>query len=597
METGDRQPVPLHELLGIIVAPEFECSIAAAELNAAVADVFERKPARPFRALVDLSRDRAATFEVAETSWFSGSVDGLNYRLVLAKESKWSPPVVPEQTSGFKLMLRKLLSNSVQAPELPTPTEQPAQPPMLAALIEGSYLVPLATFEKRQDGACSYVQIGSEIQDDKLHAVRTDDAVTSRKEIIEDIRNFNTGSNQIHGTTIEFAAATPGKFNENIPKNLLDLVAAETPKYAEVLHNRLEQKATEVIEKEFDYPCHQATLVAVEPGKEPQEQPYTVRPLSVPIVGEDKRLYTFVLAKEGQEGKQTIGVIVRGRVYLPLVHIQPDLSHFESAHTNKRLTPRQLQELIHFVGAAPKHPANEIANADHEHTVMLWSDALLGKTTMEQIRQIQLNFQTRPATATRVRSQLVVPPSAPTIGWPLIKPSDPSANLAQFIADLSGPLTDDGEEINRLPEHASREQRGRFNAIVSSMRVNFGEQTVLGNRLLRIFAPNIDDVLPQSSHERIIDFLGLVDCTQPLVGELTGVDIGTVKGDLTIRAEFQRNMERYTCTIYGAPKALGTAPVRLYELSVNPLTGEVSDPERAADVLNLLTTLRPEAAE
>ncbi len=178
-------------ILGAAIGFEFECSFAAAEANKAAhelldervnqRDIDERRRSQyhecpPYQEIQIVGQ----AFDLQKTE-----VIDLDWHPVLAEQPvklALLQPIIKTKRAitGRTKFLRRTVSAEHEV-------EQTGDP-VLAAIF-GDVALPLATFSRRKDGNCSYVQIGSEVKDDNFHVMASDDR-TGRHVVIEAVRSI-----------------------------------------------------------------------------------------------------------------------------------------------------------------------------------------------------------------------------------------------------------------------------------------------------------------------------------------------------------------------------------------------------------------------
>lgn len=193
---GEQQPIEERSILGAAIGMEFECSFAAAEANKAAhqllaqrsnlryederipnynrnGDRVHRSPPFPQLHIIGTELDLQKT-EVIDLNWHPLTAEQ-PVRIALLQPRR----TVKREILGRTNLLRRLVKSEQEV--------EAGEDPILAAMF-GDVALPLATFSRRKDGNCSYVQIGSEIKDDNFHVMASDDR-TGRNVVIEAIRD------------------------------------------------------------------------------------------------------------------------------------------------------------------------------------------------------------------------------------------------------------------------------------------------------------------------------------------------------------------------------------------------------------------------
>lgn len=172
---------PSKPVLGAAVSLEFECSIDAANAADQTRKLFDEKhnmrantwtTPQKVIGLINGTTDRVPI--TAETIHLDGvSLDACQpVRLAL---------IEPSTTVSKDIVERKWFRSVIS-----TKSEKKVGDPQLVALF-GNTALTLATFAHREDGACSYIQIGQETDGDSLFIVASDEE-TGRHDIVKAIR-------------------------------------------------------------------------------------------------------------------------------------------------------------------------------------------------------------------------------------------------------------------------------------------------------------------------------------------------------------------------------------------------------------------------
>src|SRR5438445_5148 len=175
----ERPSIDQRSVLAAEVSLDFVCSFAAAEANKAAHTLLAQRHTESERLgeinvyckrqdiqIIGEELDLRSC-EVINREWHGISADQ-PFSLALVQPVERTP--------------KKVLSRFLRR-HIDTEIEETHDQPVLVAKF-GDVALPLATFARRKDGQCSYVQIGSEIKDDNFHVLATDDS-TGRGVIIE----------------------------------------------------------------------------------------------------------------------------------------------------------------------------------------------------------------------------------------------------------------------------------------------------------------------------------------------------------------------------------------------------------------------------
>jgi hypothetical protein len=315
----ERPTVDTRSVLAAEVNLDFECSYAAAEANKAAYALLDsrqqqhreygrthdsyRNPKPPEPSFVqvvgeDLDVRRC---EVIGREWHGISADQ-SFSLAV---------IQPVQTTHKKVLSRVLKR------QIGTEAVEARDEPILVAKFEDVAL-PLATFARRKDGQCSYVQIGAEIKDDNFHVLATDDS-TGRNVVIEAIRDLLDPKHNVRGSRKE-TKEQPGGDDERRKEVLLKLIGIEVSQNREKLADAFEAQLVRKSFEEFD-PKYWRRLLMVHEGEGRYEGRYNLRPLVKETLLPDGRLVELAIARPIDSPNQDIAHIVaisRGQVAMPV---------------------------------------------------------------------------------------------------------------------------------------------------------------------------------------------------------------------------------------------------------------------------------------
>lgn len=203
----------------------FECSLLAAETSQAAHDFFEKRQNMP--------REDGRFSPCLKTLYMVGNEGGRPESKILrlshfdASETMERPVnlALAEVTMPVtkEVVTRRFFRKHVKA----AVTYEPA--PLALCALFGDVALPLATFNRRKDGACSYIQIGSEIDEDHL-MVTASDETTGRQQIVQAVKAL-------------IEAEQPGeKLDSHHNKALHALIASEQERNKEGLMTAFEAR-------------------------------------------------------------------------------------------------------------------------------------------------------------------------------------------------------------------------------------------------------------------------------------------------------------------------------------------------------------------
>jgi hypothetical protein len=200
--TNREHPEFDNDFLGLALSLEFnECSIAAAELNELVAGMI----ALPNVFYIDDARNPSSNrhgnqgLKINNLYAIGSGQDQKREYLVRPVSPAGSvrseedfPPLVLVQPLAIETIEERQKSGWFRHVVNVSRNISLTEEPLLVAVLDEETILPLASFAKRENGSCSYVQLGSEMSEDTLFAVGTDET-TSRHAIIEAVRGILGG--------------------------------------------------------------------------------------------------------------------------------------------------------------------------------------------------------------------------------------------------------------------------------------------------------------------------------------------------------------------------------------------------------------------
>jgi hypothetical protein len=193
-----------RSLLGAALNIEYgPCSVAAAELARAASNLITHPPydyqklekaqtgvtqivtdsTFPSHRLLDTYPLYKKTDVEGEYSYSSNKTVHASQGISIVQNIEVTKEKIIEKVSSRKFGLR-----SVKEQEVLKEYESRGSVWQADEISGGRVLMPLAAFETRADGNCSYVQLGQEINDDSIFAVQSDEQ-TRRLQLIDDLRS------------------------------------------------------------------------------------------------------------------------------------------------------------------------------------------------------------------------------------------------------------------------------------------------------------------------------------------------------------------------------------------------------------------------
>jgi hypothetical protein len=247
--------------------------------------------------------------------------------------------------------------------------------PILVAKF-GDVALPLATFYRRKDGQCSYVQIGSEIQDDNFHVLASDDR-TGRHVIIEAIRDLLDPKYKSVDRRRKSEQVEPFEENEKLKSALVKLLDFEVDQNRDKLAAGFEAQLVRKSFESFD-PETWRGLVVVNENGENYEGRYTLRTLIERARLPDSRTAQLVLAKPIDGPDQDLAhimAITREQVALPVATLNATTGQirFENSELEARTQRRQdiVYKFLSILRGNPlvSHSRIQFMESDESHQV------------------------------------------------------------------------------------------------------------------------------------------------------------------------------------------------------------------------------------
>jgi hypothetical protein len=350
----------LADLAGI----EFECSIAAAELNKSVHISMAGDQERRERTIVGVEYEAFNEVIENKTEWFF-DYHGERVPIVLVKPVSGNKQLVP--MSPEKRGRRWLSKRVVDGPQA-TPENEPTDNDPMMALRFNEVIMPFAGFAMRLDSdTCSYVQLGSEVTSDTLFATKLDEA-TSRNDIVEAMRDFTIHE---HPDDDDMEAAPPA---------VSLLIETELARQEQALRLAFEKQLAQVMTSRFNTirswgAMQRARFVDVVDGKGSLTEPMYYEPLTPRYDLNGDHLQGWLALTRYQGSKSVdLGVVARGAVFRPLLRADAD-GALTSVY-DRRLplhTLRQLSRISSNQAITDRKKTPEITHmlgyTDHEESV------------------------------------------------------------------------------------------------------------------------------------------------------------------------------------------------------------------------------------
>lgn len=312
----ERQAIEQRSALGAALSFEFECSFAAAEANKAAYELLDARHAKRAEAANPRSYTCCPPYERVQV--LGGELDTQTAEVIYLKSESLEAEqpvrlalIEPIKITQKEIVFRKMLRRHVK-----TEYEQEKGQPVLAAMF-GDVALPLATFARRKDGLCSYVQIGSEINSDNFHVIASDD-LTGRNTVIEAIRAV------VDSEYAEYSVAGDGEAakakRQQALQALLNIEFAQNKdKLAEAFEAQLVRRCTAEVK-----PDSWRKLVVLNDDGETYEQKYNIKDVIDRTLFDDKRLVSLVVGRPVEGAHQDVSqlfALTRGILALPLAQL------------------------------------------------------------------------------------------------------------------------------------------------------------------------------------------------------------------------------------------------------------------------------------
>jgi len=350
-----------NALLSLGIEKEFpQCSVAAAAANEAAANLIaasERCGDVNIVGLNGTAEVKAAIVPMPDA--ITIELPGKNPGRLILLQRMTEVAALTDTVASKRRSLGSLVKKEVQLQ--PAAAARPTRykldsdsDPVLVIMLEDNIALPLATFARRHDGTCDYVQIGSEMRDDNLYVTTSDDA-TSRLAIAEAFRDI----------LVKQAWHVPdGKEIHAESKKIIgQLAEAEM----ELLHEQLASAYERyLVERCFDraHGAKPERMVTIDADGSSREQTLRVSEIMSAGALSDGRQASLVLAAEGTEaevpGRLTLAAVTRGKPRGHTGYAGPRNRQHSIRATNPRYrnrTGRPRRARAAPVSAPPARPA------------------------------------------------------------------------------------------------------------------------------------------------------------------------------------------------------------------------------------------------
>jgi hypothetical protein len=535
---------PENNFLADLAGIEFECSIAAAELNKRVyrllgGESYSKVHSDPYNDDVQIVGHRGSELVNAcllnSQYYYAYGGEKLPVKLVQPVMRAKKPTNI-EVVPAHK---RRWLSRNVVTTTVPATVSKRTKydTPMLGVCFD-DVIVPLAMFNQRlEDESCSYVQLGSEIHGDAFFATRLDEQ-TSRNDIIESLREIENGWFRI-GLPKQVSALAESEIRAHLPE-IQRLLMAQLHHYAEKRINidRFSEKGQLVERQNSGTIVHESTYQPLGPLCE----------LPNGVHG------WLALSKDMQSGALTIGTVTRGRILFPLISF--DQSGTPTFHKEQNIPIHALRQLSNIITGRPIYNYDsQLKSVISKFGVGMYADSIGLPSLVER----------RDYTSNRVR---------------IYGDDIPETTSMYYIASLDG-CTAELKDVDRG----------------SNIRQYFADVAPVYERLLADLGVEkyAEDFPPDDLvNETFMTLLGHFSKQEKinLRGELANLQIGKSIGDLTFHAEILRDGSTVRLIISSRPSAMPQERFRPHYDETFDLFGKSKLAEdKAVDLVRVLNSL------
>jgi len=365
-----------RSLLGGMLSMEFsDCSIAAADLSKQAADLL--KDYNKLGAIKVIGQEidtlEFVSTDIVAQEYSPFTIDGYPKRLALVQRIQKQEN---KQTSTVKR--RWLPDKTVEFNETKnTLTDDP----YLGIYITGGTILPLASFARRKDGQCSYVQFGREMNDDNFYVTQADDE-SSRHELVEALRTIFSGP--IYALKERYPHET---------ELVQSFINAQTIEYCTELLEAYERQFAELCFSKISEVTAHKNLKLIESGELNQPQPYKTRTIIPGCILQDGRTARLAIAQH-KDNSDRFELIAETRtdIAAKLATVSKDLlaiefnDYIDLAGKRKRRILQDLiynlttsQELHHRGGFKRDYNWEELSDQNKEIAQYLETAGILSK--------------------------------------------------------------------------------------------------------------------------------------------------------------------------------------------------------------------------
>lgn len=528
--------------LADLAAIEFECSIAAAELNKQVHSIIEYEASRSY------NRPKAVhvaneSYEASIGAYHIGTAYAYNYHgeslpLVLLQEVTRQPDVPVA-------VRRKWLSKKVVEIDSASVVDQ-GPVPVLAVCFDDVAL-PIASFAHQSDSEyCSYVQLGSEINGGAIFGTKADEQ-TGRNDTVESLRKMVAGRGY-------------GDGDNSPPAEVTRLASEELNRNSEMLRHRLTEQLGRAVSQRLGDGSLSIAGSYIELIKgEGEVVNLQLQPIGPKFAEGDHGVESFPAIYKHEFGLISIGMVHRSKVVVPLMSFMADGSYVYHQEASPSVVAiRQLTRIL--TGRtidSSKMPEQPIPTTDNH---------------MGQYRDTSLYAQTLGIVKNTTKGRGGDWDSPMSLGDSSFK----GLTCRAFVEYLSGYSVLEKNPVKRHLQAASP----RYKQLMRQ----FGADKSL-------------EALSSASgdSETLMSIIGLLSISQAgmLEGDLRDLHIGKTKGDLTFRADISQQDSLVRLRLGSRPSSMPQERFKqLFDHTFDMLGTTDLPTDRVKDLMEVLRTLR-----
>lgn len=561
----------MENFLGDIAGIEFECSIPAAELNSRLNNKFNKNLSESWKyENIDLATPdgsggvKNGTYTVQETNWTVSDELG-THGVVFARlrtNQQATSTLADTNKTTRKLFGPYNRDRSITGSPTQHVIKDPVENPLLLGVKYGKIFLPIASFVTMElEDSCNYVQVGSEVRGDTLHATRLDD-VPNRLAIIESMSELNI---------------TSDSHRDSLPDVVKSLIDDEISTQEQSLRLLFTQSFVNHMFSgnkfnDDDTLKVTSTAFADSPEKSMVDE-YKIRPIGPAFLVNENTLTQLAAAKNMTTRLLSLGLLLRhGGIYQPLVSVlSPELI---TANHIPDLTLLQIRQLNQLATIGTSNHPEKVGTSQID--IRVYDDESLDARWLGTLQKF----------------------GALTLG---------SVNVR---------LTRNGYTVNDSIKSFTPLQYFSASNVGARNRVKFTsekykDQVGLNKRILKVMSStrqsNYDFAMSLGLTHALKDIQAL-DLPQETIieqviriqqsgGEATGVikdmKIGKAVGSMLFQARVTQDRGAYSIEILGRPNAMPNERLRtLFSHTLSATSSTELSNDKASDITNVLTKLK-----